>query len=60
MRSNEVRRPIAKSKEWADALGKTAALRISDRQDASVSGTAAELLYVLHCLAESGDANPRF
>ena len=44
----EVRRRIAKAKQWADALGKTVALWISDRQDAFVTGIAAEFPDVPH------------
>jgi hypothetical protein len=46
--ADEVRRLIAKAKEWADALGKTVALWISDRQDAFVTGIAAEFPDVPH------------
>jgi hypothetical protein len=44
----EVRRLIAKAKQWADALGKTVAFWISDRQDAFVTGIAAEFPDVPH------------
>jgi hypothetical protein len=40
--ADEVRRLIAKAKAWADALGKKVVLWLSDRQDAFVSGIAAE------------------
>src|SRR5260370_25628812 len=40
--ADEVRRLIKKAKEWADALGMTVALWISDRQDAFVTAIAAE------------------
>jgi hypothetical protein len=40
--AGEVRRLIAKSKEWAESLDKAVALWISDRQDAFVTGIAAE------------------
>ena len=46
--ADEVRRLIAKAKEWADALGKPVALWISDRQDAFVTGIAAEFPDVPH------------
>jgi hypothetical protein len=44
----EVRRLIAQAKQWADALGKPVALWISDRQDAFVTGIAAEFPGVPH------------
>src|ERR1700688_166645 len=40
--ADEVRRLIAQAKTWADALGKPVALWLSDRQDAFVTGIAAE------------------
>ncbi len=46
--ADELRRLIVKAKEWADALGKTVALWISDRQDAFVTGIAAEFPDVPH------------
>jgi len=46
--ANEVQRLITKSKEWAAALGKPAALWISDKQDAFVTGIAAEFPDVPH------------
>ena len=46
--ADEVRRLIIKAKEWADDLGKTVALWISDRQDAFVTGIAAEFPDVPH------------
>jgi hypothetical protein len=46
--ADEVRRLIAKAKAWADALGKPVALWISDRQDAFVTGIAAEFPGVPH------------
>jgi hypothetical protein len=46
--ADEVRRLIAQAKQWADALGKTVALWISDRQDAFVTGIAAEFPGVPH------------
>ena len=44
----EVRRLIARAKQWADDLGKPVALWISDRQDAFVTGIAAEFPDVPH------------
>ena len=44
----EVRRLIAQAKGWAEALGKPVALWLSDRQDAFVSGIAAEFAGVPH------------
>jgi hypothetical protein len=44
----EVRRLIARAKGWAEALGKPVALWLSDRQDAFVSGIAAEFPGVPH------------
>jgi hypothetical protein len=44
----EVRRLIAQAKEWATALDKPVALWLSDRQDAFVSGIAAEFPDVPH------------
>jgi hypothetical protein len=46
--ADEVRRLIAQAKQWADALGKTVAPWISDRQDAFVTGIAAEFPEVPH------------
>jgi hypothetical protein len=46
--ADEVRRLITKAKEWADALGKTVVLWLSDRQDAFVTGIAAEFADVPH------------
>lgn len=40
--ADEVRRLIAKAKAWADGLGKKVVLWLSDRQDAFVTGIAAE------------------
>ena len=40
--ADEVRRLIAKAKAWAEALGQKVALWLSDRQDAFVTGIAAE------------------
>src|SRR5262249_45192149 len=44
----EVRRLIAPAKAWAEALGKPVALWLSDRQDAFVTGIAAEFPGVPH------------
>ena len=44
----EVRRLITKAKEWAETLGKTVVLWLSDRQDAFVTGIAAEFPDVPH------------
>jgi hypothetical protein len=46
--AGEVRRLIKKAKEWAEALGKPVALWLSDRQDAFVTGIAAEFPDVPH------------
>lgn len=46
--ADEVRRLITKAKEWAEALGKTVVLWLSDRQDAFVTGVAAEFPEVPH------------
>jgi hypothetical protein len=46
--ADEVRRLIAKAKQWADSLGKPVALWISDRQDAFVTGIKAEFPDVPH------------
>jgi hypothetical protein len=40
--ADEVRRLIAKAKEWAESLGKPVGLWLSDKQDAFVTGIAAE------------------
>ena len=44
----EVRRLIVKAREWAEALGKPVALWMSDKQDAFVTGIAAEFPEVPH------------
>jgi hypothetical protein len=44
----EVRRLIAKAREWAEAIGKPVALWLSDKQDAFVTGIAAEFPGVTH------------
>jgi hypothetical protein len=46
--ADEVQRLIAKAKEWATSLGKPVALWLSDRQDAFVTGIAAEFPGVPH------------
>ena len=46
--ADEVRRLIAKAKEWAADLGKAVALWITDRQDAFVTSIAAEFPDVPH------------
>ena len=43
----EVRRLIAQARAWAESLGKPVALWLSDRQDAFVTGIAAEFPGVL-------------
>jgi hypothetical protein len=45
---DEVRRLIAKAKEWAEAIGKPVVLWLSDKQDAFVKGIAAEFPGVTH------------
>jgi hypothetical protein len=44
----EVRRLIVRAREWAEALGKPVALWLSDKQDAFVTGIAAEFPEVPH------------
>src|SRR5438270_7931785 len=44
----EVRRLIARAKDWAESLGKPVALWVSDKQDAFVTGVAAEFAGVPH------------
>jgi hypothetical protein len=46
--NDQVQRLIAKAKEWAESLGKTVVLWISDKQDAFVKGIAAEFPDVPH------------
>jgi len=46
--ADEVRRLLAKAKEWATTLGLSVALWLSDRQDAFVTGIAAEFPGVPH------------
>jgi hypothetical protein len=46
--ADEVRRLIAKAKEWAASLGKPVGLWLSDKQDALVTGIAAEFPDVPH------------
>jgi hypothetical protein len=45
---DEVRRLITKAKEWAESLGRPVGLWMSDRQDAFVTGIAAEFPDVPH------------
>ena len=45
---DEVRRLITKAKEWAESLGKPVVLWMSDKQDAFVTGIAAEFPDVPH------------
>jgi len=47
-KADEVRRLIAQAKRWAETLGKSVALWISDKQDAFVTGIAAEFPGVPH------------
>jgi hypothetical protein len=46
--ADEVRRLIARAKGWAESLNKTVGLGISDKQDAFVTGIAAEFPGVPH------------
>src|SRR5512135_3861547 len=46
--ADEVRRLIARAKQWAESLGKPVALWLSDKQDAFVTGIAAEFPEVPH------------
>jgi hypothetical protein len=46
--ADQVRRLIAQAKAWAESLGKPVALWLSDRQDAFVTGIAAEFPDVPH------------
>jgi hypothetical protein len=46
--ASEVRRLIAQAKQWADRLNKKVALWVSDKQDAFVTGIAAEFPDVPH------------
>src|SRR5271156_1378639 len=46
--ADEVRRLIAKAKQWAKDLGKPVALWITDRQDAFLTSIAAEFPDVPH------------
>jgi hypothetical protein len=49
----EVRRLIAQARQWADSLGKTVILWVSDKQDAFVKGIAAEFPDVPHRYCEN-------
>ena len=51
--ADEVRRLIKKAKEWAESLGKPVGLWLSDRQDAFVTGIAAEFPDVPHRYCEN-------
>lgn len=51
--ADEVRRLIAKAKQWAESLNKKVALWLSDRQDAFVTGIAAEFAAVPHRYCEN-------
>jgi hypothetical protein len=46
--ADEVQRLIAQAREWAESLGKPVALWLSDKQDAFVTGIAAEFPDVPH------------
>jgi hypothetical protein len=46
--ATEVQRLITRAKDWAEALGKPVALWVSDKQDAFVTGIAAEFPGVPH------------
>jgi hypothetical protein len=46
--ADEVRRLITKAKQWAESLGKPVALWLSDKQEAFVTGIAAEFPDVPH------------
>ena len=46
--ADEVRRLVARARRWAEALGKPVALWLSDKQDAFVTGIAAEFPDVPH------------
>jgi hypothetical protein len=46
--ADEVRRLIIKARQWAESLGKPVALWLSDKQDAFVTGIAAEFPDVPH------------
>src|SRR5262249_47716847 len=46
--ATEVRRLLTRAKDWADALGKPVVLWVSDKQDAFVTGIAAEFPGVPH------------
>ncbi len=55
----EVQRLIAKAKEWATSLNKTVSLWISDKQDAFVTGVAAEFPDVPHRYCHNHPFSPR-
>jgi hypothetical protein len=50
---DEVQRLIAKARQWAESLGKTVVLWVSDKQDAFVKGIAAEFPGVDHRYCEN-------
>jgi hypothetical protein len=51
--ADEVRRLIKKAKEWSESLGKPVGLWLSDRQDAFVTGIAAEFPDLPHRYCEN-------
>ena len=51
--ADEVRRLIKKAKEWSESLSKPVGLWLSDRQDAFVTGIAAEFPDVPHRYCEN-------
>jgi hypothetical protein len=51
--ADEVRRLIIKAKEWAESLGRPVGLWLSDKQDAFVTGIAAEFPGVPHRYCEN-------
>jgi hypothetical protein len=51
--ADEVRRLIARAKQWAEDLGQTVASWVSDKQDAFVTGIAAEFPGVPHQYCEN-------
>jgi hypothetical protein len=51
--ADEVRRLIARAKEWAESLGKPVALWLSDKQDAFVTGIATEFPDTPHCYCDN-------
>ncbi len=57
--ADEVQRLIAKANEWASSLNKIISLWISDKQDAFVTGVAAEFPDVPHRYCENHPFSPR-